>query len=484
MAGPSLALSPTSTSGPQDAARLRPVLVPLLAGILAFIPYLLTLAPDLTWANFGGDGGEIITAAVTLGIPHPPGYPTYVLFGKLLSLLPLPGSMALRFNLFSALSMATAVAFAAAACRDLLGSSWRAALAALAAALSLAFAPLVWSQALITEVYALNLAFLAAFLWSLFRNRRPWLSGILLGFALTTHLTSLLMLPLVPALTPRQEWPRFAAGTALGLLPLLLLPSFATFNSPVIWGDPTTLPGWWWLISGRLYAPNLRLPESAVLSASTLDLLQTLLRQWLWIGWLFVLLGLITGPLTRSQRLWLPLTAVFYIIFTFLNQTEDAAVLLLPALLLLSPLLGAGLQLTGPLAPLLPAALLLTGFATQDLRHPSPVRPLALNTFAVAPPSALLLTPGDPSIFALWYFQHVEGLRSDLALVDANLLGFDWYRARLSARYPEMRSLETYDLEQFRSLNTPQRPFCEVPPRLDGALICIMPPAATPAPDT
>ena len=464
--------------------RFLPYLVPFLAGTLASIPYLLTLAPDLTWANFGGDGGELITAAVTLGVPHPPGYPTYILLGRLLSLLPLPGSMALRFNLFSALSMATAAAFAAAAAQELLGASWRCALAALAAALSLAFAPLVWSQAVITEVYALNLAFLAAFLWALLHGRSPWLSGILLGLALTTHLTSLLMLPLALALSPRQDWPRLAAGTALGLLPLLLLPFFASLGSPVIWGEPTTPSGWWWVVSGQLYAPNLRLPASAAIGRSTLDFAQLLLRQWLWIGWLFVLLGLISGSITRSQRLWLALTAVFYIIFTFLNQTEDAAVLLLPALLLLSPLLAAGLLLIGPFAPFLPIALLLSGFAAQNLRQQPQVRPLALETFAAAPPSAVLLTPGDPSIFALWYFQHVGGLRPDLTLVDANLLGFDWYRARLAVRYPDLQSLAEYDLEQFRLLNAQQQPFCDVPAQLGRPLVCTKPPASAPAPDT
>lgn len=484
MSGPSAASPPAPAAGAQAVARSRPLIIPLLAGTLALIPYLLTLAPDLTWANFGGDGGELITAAVTVGVPHPPGYPTFVLLGKLLSLLPLPGSMALRFNLFSALSMATATAFAAAAAQVLLGPSWRAASAALAAALSLAFAPLVWSQAIITEVYALNLALLAAFLWALLYGRWPWLSGLLFGLALTTHLTSLLMLPMAFALTPRRQWLSLAAGAALGLLPLFLLPLFASLGSPVIWGDPTTLNGWVWLISGRLYTPNLRLPENAGISLAALDLAQLLLRQWLWVGWLFVAAGLITGPFTRSQRLWLPLTTVFYIIFTFLNQTEDAAVLLLPALLLLSHLLSAGLKLIGPLAPLLPAALLLSGFASQNLRHQPQVRPSALDIFAAAPPSALLLTPGDSSIFALWYFQHVEGLRPDIALVDANLLGFDWYRTRLAAHYPEMLNLETYDPEQFRAANAQERPFCDVPPRLHGPLVCTQPRAGTPPPNT
>ena len=46
----------------------------LLASLLLGV-YLSTLAPGLTWANSGSDGGDLITAARTGGIAHPTGYP-------------------------------------------------------------------------------------------------------------------------------------------------------------------------------------------------------------------------------------------------------------------------------------------------------------------------------------------------------------------------------------------------------------------------
>ena len=61
----------------------------LATAMVALGIYLLTIAPDLTWANASPDGVELITASATLGIPHPPGYPTYVVLGKLFSLLPM-----------------------------------------------------------------------------------------------------------------------------------------------------------------------------------------------------------------------------------------------------------------------------------------------------------------------------------------------------------------------------------------------------------
>ena len=71
---------------------------PSVTAGLAMLVYLFTIAPDLTWANYGGDGGELITASVTLGIPHPPGYPLYLLAGKIASYLPV-GTIAYRYNL-------------------------------------------------------------------------------------------------------------------------------------------------------------------------------------------------------------------------------------------------------------------------------------------------------------------------------------------------------------------------------------------------
>jgi|DewCreStandDraft_4_1066084.scaffolds.fasta_scaffold02849_3 hypothetical protein len=49
-----------------------------------------------------GDSGEIASACFNLGIGHPPGYPTFILFGKIFTLLPI-GDVAFRINLLSIL---------------------------------------------------------------------------------------------------------------------------------------------------------------------------------------------------------------------------------------------------------------------------------------------------------------------------------------------------------------------------------------------
>ncbi len=66
--------------------------------LLSFAVYLITLCPTV----YVGDSGEFTTAAYTLGITHPPGYPLYVLFGKIFTLIIPFGNIAYRVNLMSA----------------------------------------------------------------------------------------------------------------------------------------------------------------------------------------------------------------------------------------------------------------------------------------------------------------------------------------------------------------------------------------------
>ena len=431
----------------------------LLVTTAAFVVYLLTLAPDLTWANFGVDGGELITAAVTLGVPHPPGYPLYILAGKVVSYLPV-GSVAYRFNLFSAITVALAAGFVTAAASRLLTSQYRT--AAAAAGLSFALMPLVWSQALIAEVYGLNLAFSAALVWALLAKRPPWQVGLLLGLAVASHLTSLLLLPLALVLTPYRRWFALGLGFVPGLMPLLALPFLANTGSPVIWGEPATFSGWWWLISGRLYHDNLFALSLPDLWTRLQTWLWLIPAQFLWVGLLFIAVGLIQSraPLARPAY-WFLGTAALYLVYAAGYATEDAIVLLLPGLMLLSLLLAIGLRQLGWVVLLLPLVLLLLNFNTQRLNSGHLVRPLAEAVLQVLPPDAIVLTPGDPTIFTLWYFQHVEGQRPDLVLVDTNLFAFAWYRQRLQGQYPDLDGFERDDLENFRGINQSVRPICQ-----------------------
>ena len=69
----------------------------LFVVLATFWVYVKTLAPTVSFF----DSGELISAAYTLGVAHPPGYPLYVLLGWLFSKLPI-GNIAYRINRMSA----------------------------------------------------------------------------------------------------------------------------------------------------------------------------------------------------------------------------------------------------------------------------------------------------------------------------------------------------------------------------------------------
>ncbi len=439
--------------------------------ILALCIYLFTMAPDITWSHFSSDGGELITAAVTLGIPHPPGYPTYVLLGKLASLLPI-GSVAFRFNLFSAVAASVSAGFVAGIAFENLKGIHSARIAATATGLTVAFAPLVWSQATVTEVYALNLALLSIFLWALLGQRSSLLTGALLGISITSHLTSILLLPMAFVLTRRGHRIQLFGGIVLGLLPILALPILANQASPVIWGDPKSLDGWIWLISGQLYSGNFTVPGFAEF-LNRLSLWSTAVwHQFAFIGWLFVLIGISTYRQGSRKLAWMLISALLYALFSLAYGTSDYLLFLAPSLLLLSPILAAGLSRMGHWSLLLPLILLLLNFSHYNLREDKIIRPMVEEIFSQLPPEAIILTPGDQSIFTLWYFTHVEGKRSDLFLVDSNLLAFEWYRERLKIQYPELKGLDGDNVSLFQALNSNNRQLCTLSLQSPKSVIC------------
>ena len=154
--------------------------------------YTATLAPSIGI----GDSGEFATAASVLGVAHPPGFPLYVLLGKLFTFLPF-GSVAWRVNFMSAFFGALGVVFIAL----ILFRLTRSHVIAAACALLLAFSEIYWSQSVEAEVYTLNAFFVALLVYLLLHFTRSrslttlsWFS-FLYGLSIANHTMVALFAP-------------------------------------------------------------------------------------------------------------------------------------------------------------------------------------------------------------------------------------------------------------------------------------------------
>ncbi|RPJ40580.1 MAG: DUF2723 domain-containing protein, partial [Candidatus Latescibacterota bacterium] len=225
----------------------------LALGASALLLYVVTLAPSIV----PGDGPELTVAARFLGIPHPSGYPLYVMGGRLASLLP-AGTVAWRLNLFAAVAGAAAVGLFGAWLRRATGST----AASLAASAMLALSPSLWRESTSAEVYSFSLFFLALLLHFLPDGRdarRLPLAAYLWGLALTNHLGLVLLLPAFAGWTvlrvrPSRKTLLLAKACFLvGLTPYALLPVRAADAPLWNWGDPSNLKRFLDHVSGAPY---------------------------------------------------------------------------------------------------------------------------------------------------------------------------------------------------------------------------------------
>ena len=449
-------------------------MAPFLAFLVLAALYIATLNPSVA----GGDSGELTAAALTGGVPHPSGYPLFVLLARFFAALPLGHSPVWRVNLLSAVSMAAAGGLVCAVVQ-----SWtRNPAAGLMAAALFGTSPVVWSNATCAEVFGLNAMFVALglYLWSRVERTLSRRDVFALFFASGLAMSNHHAFVFVGApLALRSLWivrrklgaqgVFLALGLGLlGLAPYLYLMSASASAAAVSWGDQTTIDGLVALVLRRDYGTfSMGRPTEEAVFVAQGTFFPTLWYMWghafprlVWLGPPLALTGLYLGIKNRQVRragLVLLFVLCFYsVTFSALSNLSTSRPLYLSVLgrfciesdLLWAIACGFGLaallQRLGTrrpalgrwlrLAPLSAAAVLAVGVAVHaeeaNGHNNTVLRDFVTTAFASLPPNAIVITVGDEVTNSAFYLHEVEKLRADVTPLGRTYLAAPWYTAR------------------------------------------------------
>src|SRR6266446_3897784 len=361
---------------------------------------------------------------------------------------------------------------------------------AVGAGLLMAFSRTLWSYATIAEVYTLNTLLILTVFFLMARWRRcivadqtnisspitihdSWLYAAALVFGLALgvhHVTVGLILPALAILVYRTEGLEFFTSRRLlyaalisigGLVAVYAYLPFAASRSPVInWGNPRSLQEIWWHVTGRQYRVFLTFSPS-MMGTQFVEFCRMLLREfgpaWLPLSLVLAFAGLRSAFRQDRTSFWF----LFFIVMADLAYAlsyeiaEDKDAYYLPTFISVAIAAGFGMrwliQLNAvPKAMALQktywvaaAAVLLisaTAFAANwpfdDRRHYFIAHDYAENLFSTIEPNGLLLTQDWQVAAPMFYEQEVEQRRTDVKVVDINLLRRSWYFDYLKRAHP------------------------------------------------
>jgi len=443
-----------------DQARLEKRLA-LLAGagvtLVVFVLYLLTLAPTILYYDRPVllDSAMLSTQAIMLGIPGGTGEPAWAMLTHLFTYLPF-GDPAYRTNLASAVYAVGAVLLVYRAGLLLSGRV----VASVVGALAFGLGTTYWSQAVIAEVYTLNtllimLPIVCLLLWrKTRRDRYLLLTCLLMGIAMTNHLTSGLVLPaafLFVLLVDRSrflDWKLVLKGAALyaiGLTPYLYLPIRSSMNPPMNEGDPTTFSRFWYLVSGSGHQGNMFAYGPGEIPGRLLFYGGNLFENMHWVLVMIALMGFSYMLFRdRSGAALLGFLFMGWLVYGIEYRIYDALLYFIPTYMMVSLMVavGAGALIQtaedlvgrlsrpagGAILAMASVALMIvpflyapTSFAandrSEDYRGQEIIDAVAENAL----PNSTVMHHRS----SLWYMVLVEKRRRDLRIIDP------WYPSRI-----------------------------------------------------
>lgn len=454
-------------------------------GLVLSVLYGLTLCPTVP----GGDSGELITVAHSLGVAHPPGYPLYTLIAHGFSYFPF-GSVAFRINLLSAVFSVAAGLLLFNLIWQWLKDEW----AACGVALFFFLSPLVWRYAVVAEVFSLNNLFVILLLscfYGFLEKKSPawvWALAATLGLACSHHHTILFVaVPLFLWLAvfhakdlfrPKAFFPALGIFLA-GFIPYLYLPWAAAKKFIFSWGEAETWDGFWVHFLRSEYG-TLQLAsgeDEADMLVNLGKYGEDLLRQSLGLALLPIIIGLFfffrkrkTSP--EFLKALLLAYGFYMLVFHYLANMDlsnrlffdiQSRFWMVPNLLLCFFMAFGIFRLrqmkwaTLRWSPLVLAAVyfptqLAVSYRYEDYSKNYIFENVGRSTLESLPPNAIMLMRGDIYVNSVRYLQEVEKVRPDVQAIPLDLMWWPWMKGIVQANFPEVEvpaKVYRYDRRQW-----------------------------------
>ncbi|MBA4311047.1 MAG: hypothetical protein C0417_00270 [Chlorobiaceae bacterium] len=468
----------------------------LSVSLFALIIYTVTANRSIDFI----DSGELATVCSTMGIAHPTGYPIFTLIGWIFSHLPLGLRKIHQLNLMSAFFCSAALYFffrlfyvlqevisiqpnktnRSVTNREA-DKAILSFLPSILGTITLGFSVTYWSQSASIEVYSLHLFFLSVLLFSLARaifsdelvdNKyigkgdgwRSWLLfSFILGLSFANHLTTILLAPATIFIFfnnygfKSTSWKRvmiLSIPFIIGFSVYLYLPIRAAQHPLLNWGNPLDFEKWFWHFSGKVY--RVWIFSSTESAAKQFNYFITNLpKEFAYFPLVFAIIGM-WSLLKQNKKIFvftiiLFLTTLFYSINYDIHDIDSYFLL---AYITIALWVGFGIAWIISLAInkinydylkvvgfVFGVLIVFINFAEVDESKNVIVENYARDMFKSVDENSIIISyQWDYFISAAYYLQLVEKERTDVVVIDKELLRRSWYYNQLQDRYPRLLS--------------------------------------------
>ncbi len=459
-------------------------LIPFFLLFFLLVLYIHNLSRDI----YGGDIGDLVTAASVAGVPHAPGYPLFTFLGFLVTRFQGLATPAFLVGLISACAGALGILFLFLLIKRLTKNT----MVSVISSLILAFSYWFWLYSELAEVFILNSFFAILLLYLSLRIRETpstklfLLFSFVLGLSLTHHQTITLIFPTLLLIVLKQLkilWKDkrlllgcFVAGL-VGLSVYLYVPIAASHNPIINTNSVHDLDSFLHLVLRKDYGTfnagpfvsSIPMERMIALKVYLFDVVSQLTfpvillsiigigalykkDQWLCIS--FLTGFLITGPIFTTYA-GFPLSNAFLIGVSerFYILSTIFIIIFFPfGLLYLTQKLGSFFHNKyytlwfQAIFLLIPCLLFFYNFPKTDLSQIHIGDNLGYDLLKSLPQNAVLLIEGDTGVYNTWYIHYAKGYRKDIDVVNINnFVGNSYFRSQVDRYKKVVRNGSTAD---------------------------------------